>query len=104
VAGEQRGSTRKRISKGSLSELALPIPPTKEQDRIADAVDSYLSRLDAAVATLEAAQTKLKAYRSSVLKAAVEGRLVPTEAALARAEKRDFEPADMLLKRILSER
>ena len=39
-----------------------------------------------------------------MLKAAVEGRLVPTEAALARAEKRDFEPADVLLKRILSER
>lgn len=104
VAGEQRGSTRKRISKGSLSELALPVPPTKEQERIADAVDSYLSRLDVAVATLEAAQVKLKAYRASVLKASVEGRLVPTEAALARAEKRDFEPANVLLKRILSER
>ena len=104
VAGEQRGTTRKRISKGNLCELGLPLPPTKEQERIADAVDSYLSRLDAAVATLEAAQKKLKAYRASVLKAAVEGRLVPTEAALARAAKRDFEPADVLLKRILSER
>jgi len=30
--------------------------------------------------------------------------LVPTEAALARAEKRDFEAADVLLKRILAER
>jgi type I restriction enzyme S subunit len=41
---------------------------------------------------------------ASVLKAAVEGRLAPTEAALARAEKRDFEPADVVLARILKER
>jgi type I restriction enzyme S subunit len=34
----------------------------------------------------------------------VEGRLVPTEAALARAEKRDYEPAEALLARILKER
>ena len=39
-----------------------------------------------------------------MLKAAVEGRLVPTEASLARAEKRDYEPAEVLLARILKER
>jgi type I restriction enzyme S subunit len=39
-----------------------------------------------------------------VLKAAVEGRLVPTEAELARAEGRDYEPASVLLERILAER
>lgn len=82
----------------------MPVPPLNEERRIVDALESYLSRLDAAIATLEAAQAKLKAYRVSVLKAAVEGRLVSTEAVLARAEKRDFEPADALLRRILSER
>ncbi len=39
-----------------------------------------------------------------MLKAAVEGRLVPTEAELARAEGRDYEPASVLLERILAER
>jgi type I restriction enzyme, S subunit len=39
-----------------------------------------------------------------VLKAAVEGRLVPTEAELARAEGRDYEPASVLLERILADR
>ncbi len=75
-----------------------------EQQRIVDAIDSYLTRLDDAVASLERVQAKLKAYRASVLKAAVEGRLVPTEASLARAEKRDYEPAEALLARILKER
>ena len=46
----------------------------------------------------------LKRYRASVLKAACEGRLVPTEAELARSEGRDFEPADGLLEFILAER
>ncbi len=87
-----------------FAALEFPLAPPREQSRIVDALDSYLSRLDAAVASLEAAQAKLKAYRASVLKAAVEGRLVPTEASLASAEKRDYEPADVLLKRILTER
>ena len=98
------GSTIAHLPREKLAEYQLRIAPGAEQERIIDAVDSYVSRLDATVATLEAAQIKLNAYRASVLKAAVEGRLVPTEAALARAEKRHFEPADVLLKRILSER
>jgi type I restriction enzyme S subunit len=87
-----------------MAALPVPVAPLPEQHRIVDALDSYLTRLDDAVASLERAQAKLKAYRASVLKAAVEGRLVPTEAALARAEKRDYEPAEVLLARILKER
>ena len=55
-------------------------------------------------AALKRAQANLKRYRSSVLKAACEGKLVPTEAQLAREEGRDYEPADQLLDRILAER
>lgn len=102
VASSTTGLHTLSISK--VEGLPVAVAPPSEQQRIVDAVDALLSRLDAAVATLEAAQKKLKAYRASVLKAAVEGRIVPTEAALARAEKRDFELADVLLKRILSER
>jgi type I restriction enzyme S subunit len=82
----------------------LPIPPLAEQHRIVEAIESYFTRLDDAVATLERVQRNLKRYRASVLKAAVEGRLVPTEADLARAEGRDYEPASVLLERILAER
>lgn len=92
------------LSRDDYDAVSIEIPGDDEQRRILGAVDSYLSRLDAAAATLETVQRKVTAYRASVLKAAVEGRLVPAEAALARAEKRDFEPADVLLRRILSER
>ena len=47
---------------------------------------------------LKSARPSLKRYRAAVLKAACEGRLVPTEAELARAEGRDYEPADRMLR------
>jgi type I restriction enzyme S subunit len=69
-----------------------------------DAIETQFTRLDAAVAALERAQANLSRYRASVLQAAVAGRLVPTEADLAREERRDYKPADALLERILEER
>lgn len=95
---------RPRVDWNGIRQFKVSVPPSLEQQRIVSAIDSYLTRLDDAVASLERVQAKLKAYRASVLKAAVEGRLVPTEASLARAEKRDYERADVLLARILKER
>ncbi|HYC90463.1 MAG TPA: restriction endonuclease subunit S [Thermoanaerobaculia bacterium] len=71
----------------------MPLAPVPEQHRIVEAIESYFTRLDHAVATLERVQRNLKSYRASVLKAAVEGRLVPTEAELGRAEGRHYDPA-----------
>lgn len=84
--------------------LSVVLAPLPEQHRIVQAIESYFTRLDDAEATLQRVQRNLKRYRASVLKAAVEGRLVPTEAELARAEGRDYEPASVLLQRILTER
>jgi type I restriction enzyme S subunit len=93
-----------RVRPTTLDEYLLPIPSVSEQQRIVAAIESYLTRLDNAVALLERVEENLKRYRASVLKAAVEGRLVPTEAELARREGRSYEPASELLKRILAER
>jgi type I restriction enzyme S subunit len=49
-------------------------------------------------------QANLKRYRAAVLKAACEGKLVPSEAELARQEGRTYETGAQLLARILSER
>ena len=67
-------------------------------------IEKQFTRLDASIAALKRAQANLKRYRASVLKAACEGKLVPTEAEFAHAEGRDYEPADQLLERILAER
>lgn len=98
------GSGMVHVTKGKFEGTPVLLPPLQEQHRIVEVLESYLTRLDDAMATLERAQRNLKRYRASVLKAAVEGRLVPTEAELARKEGRVYEPASVLLERILAER
>jgi len=104
VCEDLQGVVYPAIRPHDVRRHRLPLPPIGEQHRIVEAIESYLTRLDDAVATLERVQRNLKRYRASVLKAAVEGRLVPTDAELARAEGRDYEPASVLLERILAER
>ena len=98
------GTTRHKLPQGPMRQVPLVIAPRQEQHRIVDAIESHCTRLDAAQAALERVQVNLRRYRASVLKAAVEGRLVATEAELAREEGRDYEPASVLLERILTER
>jgi type I restriction enzyme S subunit len=95
---------RPRVDFDQISAFQILLPPLAEQQRIVAEIEKQLTRLDAAVASLKRVQTALKRYRASVLKAACEGRLVPTEAELARREKRRYESADVLLQRILRER
>jgi len=99
-----RATTVPSIRKDDVSGIEVPIPPFLEQERLSSELDSYLTRLDAAEQALLRAQANLKRYRASVLKSAVEGRLVPTEAELARQEGREYEPASALLAGILAER
>jgi type I restriction enzyme S subunit len=87
------------INLTKLSAFLIPLPPAAEQQRIVAAIEQHFSRLDAAVAALERTRANLKRYRASVLMAACEGRLVPTEAELARDEGREYESAAQLLAR-----
>jgi type I restriction enzyme S subunit len=98
------GTTRLKLPQAPMRSIPLAIAPYPEQLRVVAEIDKQFTRLDTAVAALKRVQANLKRYRASVLKAACEGRLVPTEAELARAEGRDYEPADKLLARILRER
>ena len=82
------------------SMVPIAVAPSSEQSRIADALDELFSDLDAGTAALEKARDKLKLYRASVLKAAVEGALT----ADWRVRHPQVEPASELLKRILVER
>ena len=84
--------------------LRFPRPPLDEQQRIVAEIEKQFTRLEAGVGSLKRVQAALKRQRASVLKAACEGRLVPTEAELARRESRSYEPATTLLARILEER
>ena len=87
-----------------LRQLSVPLPTVDEQDEIVAELEKQFSRLDEAVANLQRVKANLKRYKASVLKAAVEGRLVETEAILARREGRTYETGEQLLQRILEER
>ncbi len=92
------------INATKLKGFKLPIPSLQKQDEIFKEIETQFARLDEGVAALKKAQANLKRYRAAVLKAACEGKLVPTEAELARKEGRCYETGEQLLKRILAER
>lgn len=99
-----QGTAQGGINSMFVKNSNLPLPPLLEQRRIVAKLDELFTKLDAGVSALQKTQAHLKRYRQSVLKAACEGKLVPTEAELAKEEGRDYEPADVLLARILKER
>ena len=92
------------LGRDDYNAIEVSVPNVDKQREAVAYLDEQLSRLDASVAALLRAQANLKRYRASVLQAACEGRLVPTEAELARAEGRTFETGAELLQRILAER
>ena len=98
------GSAQGVISKKQLSDIRITLPSISEQAEIVAEIEKQFSRLDEAVANLQRVKANLKRYKASVLKDAVEGRLVPTEAELARREGRSFETGEQLLLRILEAR
>ena len=94
----------RRVPGAYLDEQLIPLPDIGRQREIVAELEKQFSRLDEAVANLQRVKANLKRYKASVLKDAVEGRLVPTEAELARHEGRSFETGERLLQRNLEAR
>ncbi|HET8942797.1 MAG TPA: restriction endonuclease subunit S [Rudaea sp.] len=100
-----------------LKNAKLRVPPLPDQRRIVEEIEKQFSHLEVGVAALRRVQANLKRYRAAVLKAACEGRLVPTEAELAAqgrasvaggrmpgATANHYETGEQLLARILADR
>ena len=81
-------------------DLAIVYPCFGDQEDIADAIDKHWTAIDAIEKGLQAIQAKLKQARASILKAAVEGRLVEREAELARVNGRQLKSGKQLLAEI----
>ncbi len=102
---------RPRVDFDQISVFDIRLPKTLyEQRRIVAEIERQLARLEVGMAALRRTQAKLKRYRAAVLKAACEGKLVPTEAELCRSQPstKDSQPTcetgEALLRRILAER
>ncbi|TKB78761.1 MAG: hypothetical protein E8D42_04835 [Nitrospira sp.] len=77
VMNVQVGATRQALTKAMVLDWDVPVPPFHEQQEIVAEIEKQFSRLDEAVANLKRVKANLKRYKASVLKAAVEGALVP---------------------------
>jgi type I restriction enzyme S subunit len=94
------GSTIKHFTREAFIQLPVPLIPLLEQRQIVAEIEKQFTRLDAGIAALRRTQANLKRYRAAVLKAACEGRLVPTEVELAKQTGGRFESGDELMAKI----
>lgn len=69
------GTTRLKLTKSSLVEIPIFLPPLPEQLAIVSKIEELLSDLENGKQQLLTAQQQLKVYRQSLLKATFEGRL-----------------------------
>ncbi len=99
-----QATTVPSVRKSDVEELEFPLVHIDQQKLIVAEIEKQFSRLDDAVANLKRVKASLKRYKAAVLKAAVEGRLVETEAELARGEGLSYETGAQLLQRILETR
>jgi len=76
----QKGVTRPGLTKQQILDWEIPVPDRTVQDRVVSKLDGLFSGLDAGVAALQRARANLKRYRATVLKAAVEGKLIERNA------------------------
>jgi type I restriction enzyme S subunit len=104
IVAEGKGIAVQNVSAKEIESCTFPLAPERERERIVAEIEKQFTRLEAGVASLKRVQAALKRYRASMLKSACEGRLVPTEAELARRESRSYEPATILLAHILADR
>ena len=79
------GTTFQEVTKTTLLNVGIPLPPLPEQHRIVAKIEELSTKLDSGIDALHKVQTQLKRFRQSVLKAAFEGKLTETW----RAEHRD---------------
>jgi type I restriction enzyme, S subunit len=99
-----KGALYPAIRPSHVYDYEMPVPPLAEQKRITEKLAKLVKRIQNVSEALETLPKLIQQYRAAILEAACTGRLVPTEAELARKEHRDFEPASVLLKRIIVER
>ena len=80
------------INAQKLSQLMIPIPPLKEQERIVAEMDKWISLIDIVKNGKDDLLTIIKQAKSKILNLAIRGKLVPQDP--------NDEPAIELLKRI----
>jgi len=80
IESGKRGIGQPNVNGKVLGDVEFPLAPLDEQRQIVAEIEKQFTRLEVGVAGLRRVQANLKRYRVAVLKAACEGKRVPTEA------------------------
>ncbi len=75
IEKHNNGSAQPNLASKSLAKFVVPVAPIEEQKRIAEKLDTVLTRVDAVNTRLARVAPLLKRFRQSVLAAATSGRL-----------------------------
>lgn len=70
------GSTFKAISRKTLNDFEISLPPLSEQKKIVGKIEELFSDLENGVASFKKAKEQIKLYRQSVLASAFNGKLI----------------------------
>lgn len=97
----QRGTSYPAVRDVDVMEQSVPLPPVPEQQRIVAKIEELLSNLDAGALALQTAMDLVKKYRSSLIKAAIEGEL---SREWREANQAKIAPASELHAQLLEER
>ncbi len=92
------------INSDEVRALELALPPLAEQQEIVRRVVALFTTADAIEARYRTAKAHVGKLTQAMLARAFSGKLVATEAELARREERGYEHASLLLERIRHER
>jgi type I restriction enzyme, S subunit len=90
------GNNQKALNKERVSNMAFPLPPIDEQEKIVHRLSANLSVIEKVSVDIDTQIKKSAALRQSILNKAFHGQLV--------SQDPNDEPADLLLKRIKLEK
>ncbi len=90
------GVGRPRLNLGEIKNIVIPLPPIEEQKIISGEIERSLSITYKVEDAIKANIKRSEFLRQSILKRALEGKLVPQDP--------NDEPASVLLERIKAER
>ena len=98
------GAAQPNISPNQIELFECALPPLVEQAEIVRRVEGLFALADALEKRVAQATARVEKTTQAVLAKAFRGELVPTEAELARQEKRTYETASELLARVTTHR
>lgn len=103
LLGDAYGAGKPGLNLDNLREVVFALPPLAEQQEIVRRVERLFKLADVIDKRIAIATARAEQLTQSILAKAFRGKLVPTEAELARRDGRPYEPASALLSRISAE-